>query len=165
MACRNHRAKPGSQIVSPLPSARVTPGQRLFTVTGVDFMGLIAIKCNRNTLKRYCCLFTCMASRASHLEVAYDLTTGSFLMALRRFLATRGNSTETIYCDNATNFIGDELELKRGLKRIKRREICNELAPRGIEFKHSPPLVSHKGGVWEAIIRLVRKAMTANHGR
>ena len=161
MACRNRRAKPGSQIMSPLPSARVTPGQRLFTVTGVDFMGPIAVKCNRNTLKRYCCLFTCMASRASHLEVAYDLTTGSFLMALRRFLATRGNSTKTIYCDNATNFIGAELELKRGLERIKRREICNELTPRGIEFKHSPPLASHQGGVWEAIIRLVRKAMTA----
>ena len=102
-----------------------------------------------------------MASRVSHLEVAYDLTTGSFLMALRRFLATRGNSTKTIYCDNATNFIGAELKLKRGLERIKRREICNELTPRGIEFKHSPPLASHQGGVWEAIIRLVRKAMTA----
>ena len=37
----------------------------------------------------------------------------------------------------------------------------NELAPRGIEFRHSPPLASHQGGVWEAIIRLVYKALNA----
>ena len=161
MACRNRRAGPGSQIMSPLPRARVEPGNRLFFATGVDFMGPIAVKCQRNTLKRYCCIFTCLASRASHLEMAYDLTTASFLMALRRFLAVRGASTKTIYCDNATNFIGAQAELKRGLKRLRAREIVNELSPRGIQFRHSPPLASHQGGAWEAIVRLVRKAMTA----
>ena len=93
--------------------------------------------------------------------MAYDLTTALFLMALRRFLAVRGASTRTIYCDNATNFIGAQAELKRGLKRLRAREIVNELSPRGIQFRHSPPLASHQGGAWEAIVRLVRKAMTA----
>ena len=161
MACRNRRAGPGSQIMSPLPRARVEPGKRLFSATGVDFMGPIAVKCQRNTLKRYCCIFTCLASRASHLEMAYDLTTASFLMALRRFLAVRGASTRTIYCDNATNFIGAQAELKRGLKRLRAREIVNELSFRGIQFRHSAPLASHQGGAWEAIVRFVRKAMTA----
>ena len=161
MGCRNRRAAPSSQIMSPLPRARVEGGQRLFTVVGTDFMGPILTKCQRNSLKRYCCIFTCLASRATHLEIAYDLTTGSFLMALRRFLAARGSSTKTIYCDNGTNFIGARSELKRGLERLRRREICNELSPRGIAFRHSPPLASHQGGVWEAILRLVRKAMDA----
>ena len=161
MGCRNRRATPSSQIMSPLPRARVEGGQRLFTVVGTDFMGPILTKCQRNSLKRYCCIFTCLASRATHLEIAYDLTTGSFLMALRRFLSARGSSTKTIYCDNGTNFIGARSELKRGLERLRRREICNELSPRGIAFRHSPPLASHQGGVWEAILRLVRKAMDA----
>ena len=161
MGCRNRRAAPSSQIMSPLPRARVEGGQRLFTVVGTDFMGPILTKCQRNSLKRYCCIFTCLASRATHLEIAYDLTTGSFLMALRRFLSARGSSTKTIYCDNGTNFIGARSELKRGLERLRRREICNELSPRGIAFRHSPPLASHQGGVWEAILRLVRKAMDA----
>ena len=159
MACRNCRASPGSQIMSSIPSAQVKSDKRLFTATGVDFMDPIAVKCRRNVLKRYCCFFTCLASQAS--QVAGELTTGSFLMALRRFLSTRGASTETIYCDNATNFVGAQTELKRGLERLKRKEIMNELAPRGIEFRHSPPLASHQGGVWEAIIRLVRKALNA----
>ena len=161
MGCRNRRAAPSSQIMSPLPRARVEGGQRLFTVVGTDFMGPILTKCQRNSLKRYCCIFTCLASRATHLEIAYDLTTGSFLMALRRFLSARGSSTKTIYCDNGTNFIGARSELKRGLERLRRREICNELSPRGIAFRHSPPLASHQGGVWKAILRLVRKAMDA----
>ena len=126
MACRNRRASPGSQIMSPLPSARVKSDMHLFTATGVDFMGPIAVKCRRNVLKRYCCLFTCLASWASHIEVASDLTTGgSFLLALRRFLSTRGASTETIYCDNATNFVGARTELKRGLERLKRKKIMS----------------------------------------
>ena len=161
MGCRNRRAAPSSQIMSPLPRARVEGGQRLFTVVGTDFMGPILTKCQRNSLKRYCCIFTCLASRATHLEIAYDLTTGSFRMALRRFLASRGSSTKTIYCDNETNFIGARSELERGLVRLRRREICNELSPRGIAFRHSPPLASHQGGVCEAILRLVRKAMDA----
>ena len=161
MACRNWKAKPSSQMMSPLPSVCVKPGQRLFTVTGVDFMGPITVKCNRNILKRYCCVFTCLVSRASHLEMAYDLTTGSFLMALQRFLAVRGTPTKIIYCDNATNIIGAETELKRELERLERKEVCDYLTPRGIEFRHSPPLASHQGGVLEAIIRLVRKAMAA----
>ena len=41
MGCRNRRAAPSSQIMSPLPRARVEGGQRLFTVVGTDFMGPI----------------------------------------------------------------------------------------------------------------------------
>ena len=84
-------------------------------------------------------------------------------MAFRRFLAMRDASTETIYCDNATNFVGVWTELKCGLERKKQKEIMNKLAPRKIEFRYSPPLASHQGGVWEATIRLVRKALNASH--
>ena len=41
-------------------------------------MGPLEVKQRRNLLRRYCCMFTCLASRSTHLEMAYDLTTGSF---------------------------------------------------------------------------------------
>ena len=82
-------------------------------------------------------------------------------MAFRRFLSVRGSSTKIIYSDNGSNFLGAESEMKRGLERIKRQEVCRELSPQGIEFRHSPPLAIHQGGVWEAVLRLVRKAMAA----
>ena len=89
MACRSRRAMIGSLL-----SVRVKSGQRLFTVTGVDFIRPIVVKCNRKTSKRYC--MVAIASRASHFEIAFDLTTASFLLSLRRFLAVRGMSTKII---------------------------------------------------------------------
>ena len=147
--------------MAPLPSARVNPSRCVFEHCGVDFMGPWEVKQRRNLLRHYCCVFTCLASRSTHLEMASDLTTGSFLMAMRRFLAVRGHGTRIIYSDNGTNFTGPSAELKRGLKRLDDRKITNELAPCGIEWKHTPPLASHQGGIYEAIIRLVRKTMAS----
>ena len=93
------------------------------------------------------------------MEVAYDLTTGSFISALRRFLAVRGNATKVIFSDNATNCLGAKAELQRGLQRLSQQGVIGELASRGIVWKHSPPLASHQGGVFESMIRVVRKVM------
>ena len=161
MVCRNLEARLGSQLMAPLPPARVEAGCSAYENCGVDYMGPLEIKQGRNRLKRYCCVFTCLATRATHLEVAYDLSTESFLMALRRFLSTRGHSTRVIFSDNGTNFVGARSELQRGIKRLNQNQILNELSPKGIMWNHAPPLASHQGGIYESIIRLIRKAMTA----
>ena len=82
-------------------------------------------------------------------------------MAFRRFLALTGTATRVIYSNNGLNFHGAEAELKRSLKRLQKKWPFNDLAFRGVEFRFNPPLASHQGGVFESIIRLVRKVMTA----
>ena len=159
MVCRNQDANFGTQLMAPLPPARVESGKPVFENCGIDYMGPLEVKQGRNLLSRYCCIFTCLASRATHLEMIYSLTTDSFLLGLRRFLSVRGHSTRVIYSDNATNFVGAHAELKRGLQRLEDHKIMAELGPHGIDWKHAPPLASHQGGIYEAIIRLVRKAM------
>lgn len=62
------------------------------------------IKEGRKELKRYGCLFTCLASRAVHIETANSLETDSFIQALRRFIARRGPIRE-IRSDNGTKLI------------------------------------------------------------
>ena len=161
MVCRNQNARTGSQLMSPLPAARVDHGSSAFECCGVDYMGPLEVKQGRSTLKRYCCVFTCLASRATHLEMAYDLTTESFLMCLRRFLSTRGHATRVMYSDYGTNFVGAKSELQRGIQRLCNDRIMKELAPKCIEWIQAPPLASHQGGVYEAIIRLVRKVMAS----
>ena len=68
------------------------------------------IKERRSEVKRYGALFTCMASRAVHIEMIFTLDADSFIQALRRVIARRGN-IRTIWSDNGSNFIGAEREL------------------------------------------------------
>ena len=61
-------------------------------------------------MKRYGVIFTCLAMRAVHLEISHSLDTNSFILALRRLIARRGQVKE-IRSDNGTNFVGGEKEL------------------------------------------------------
>ena len=74
-------------------------------LVGVDYFGPFAVKRFRKTEKRYCCLFTCLVTRAVHIEVAHTLEADSFIMALRRMMSRRGKP-QMIYSDNGTNFVG-----------------------------------------------------------
>ena len=77
---------------------------------------LVHFNCDRGRglVKRYRVIFTCLAIRASHIEIAHSLDTDSFLMALRRFIARRGQVKE-IRSDNGTNFTSGERELRESI--------------------------------------------------
>ena len=72
--------------MAPLPLNRLTTSLRAFTKVAVDFGGLFLTIQGRGKprQKRYLCLFTCLASRAVHLEMAYGLDVDCFLNALNR---------------------------------------------------------------------------------
>ena len=144
-----------------LPSAGVNPSRCLFEHCGVDFMGPLEVKQGRNLSCRYCPVFTYLVSKCTHLKRACYLTSSSFLMAMWRFLAVRGYVTKITNSNNGTNFTGASAELKRGLQRLDDHKITNQLAPCVIEWKHTPPLASHHGGIYKAIIRLVRKSIAS----
>ena len=57
------------------------------------------------------------------------MTTDSFLMTLRGFIARRGEP-DIIWCDNGSNFFGVEEELKQALQNFKHDFIAKELALR-----------------------------------
>jgi len=60
--------------------------------------------------KRYLFLFTCLATRVVHLEIAYGLDVDSFLNALQRMINRRG-VPEEILSDNGTNFVAANCEV------------------------------------------------------
>lgn len=113
--CRKRHQKPNSQKMADLPAARITPDKPPFTNTGIDYFGPFLVKLKRSLVKRYGVIFTCLAVRAVHIEVASSLETDTFILALRRFIARRGQ-VKGIYSDNGTNLAGGERELRESIK-------------------------------------------------
>ena len=157
VTCRRHRAPPQDQKMADLPPDRLTPAPP-FTYVGVDFFGPYVTKEGRKERKRYGALFTCLVSRAVHIEVANSLETDSFLNALHRFIARRGPVRE-IRSDNGTNFVGATRELREAMEEMDHNEITEKLRQQQIDWKFNPPAASHMGGVWERQIRTTKRIL------
>ena len=156
--CRRYRASRGGQLMAQLPKARVTPDKPPFSFVGVDYFGPMQVKEGRRVVKRYGCLFTCMASRAVHIEVANSLELDSFLAAFQRFTSRRGQP-ECIYSDNGTNFKGGERILRESIENWNQHKLCNKLHQQGVQWRFNTPTASHMGGVWERVIRTTRQIL------
>ena len=142
-----------------LPQDRVEPSPP-FTFSGMDCFGPFIIKEGRKQLKRYGLLFTCMSSRAVHLEALDDMSTDAFINALRCFIAIRG-SVQELRSDQGTNFVGAKHELKEALKQLDHDRIKVFMAERQCDFVMNAPYSSYVGGVWERQIRSVRSVLTS----
>ena len=158
VTCRRKFGKTEVQQMASLPESRVTPFEPAFTRVGVDYFGPFLVKRGRSEVKRYGCVFTCFATRAIHIEVAHSLTTDSFINALERFIARRGEPKE-IWSDNGSNFVGAHQELKKNIQDWNKDKIHDHLLKKEIKWNFNPPTASHMGGVWERQIRTIRKVL------
>ena len=131
-----------------------------FSKVGVDFFGPLKVKHLRKQEKRYGCLFTCLVTRGVYLEAAHFLSTDSFIMCLRRFIARRGKPT-VIYSDNGTNFVGANSEIQACLNRWNQDKITGTLSQEIIQWVFNPPAAHHMGGVWERLVISCRRVLTA----
>ena len=70
-----------------LPSDRHQIEQPPFSHVGIDCFSPFNVRQALSTVKRYGCVFTCLTVRAIRIEVAYSMSTDSFLCVLRKFIA------------------------------------------------------------------------------
>ena len=101
-----------------LTNERTAAFDLVFKNTGVDYFGPIPVKNSKGTWftsghnKRYGEVFTCLITRATRLELRGDINTDSFILALKRFIARRGQP-KVMYSNNGSNFKEAEKELGR----------------------------------------------------
>ena len=160
---RRFLAKPVGQKMAPLPTSRLTLPLRAFERIGTDFAGPFLTKQGRGKYraKRYLCLFTCLATRAVHLEIAYSLDTDSFINAFVRMTARRGTPSFVI-SDNGTNFVGAEKEMCQKIRELDHEKIAKKTTKHHtIEWKFNPPAAPHFGGVFESMIKSAKRAIRA----
>ena len=72
--CRKFRAATMQPIMADLPKERLAYQSPPFTNTGVDYFGPFYVTVRRTTEKRWGFLFTCLTTRAVHVEVARPWT-------------------------------------------------------------------------------------------
>lgn len=127
IVCKWLRAHPSQPKMAALPSARLAYRLMPFSHCGLDYFGPLTIKIGRRKEKRWAALFTCMTTRAIHIELVHTLSSDSAIMALKRFISRRGSPT-VIYCDNGTNFRGACNELKQAVKKLKEENLITRFA-------------------------------------
>ena len=106
-----------------------------FANAGVDAFGPFFVVNGKRTEKHYSLIFTCLVTRACHLQPPCPaLTTDSFINAFRRIIARRGQ-LQYIRSDNGKNFICVRRELQETLKaaiRTSSTSSCDGMAPQSI---------------------------------
>jgi transposase InsO family protein len=158
--CRKRKAEVLNQKMADLPEDHLISDQPPFTYVGIDYFGPFHVCRGRSLVKRYGAIFTCLTIRAVHIEVSHSLDTDSFLLALRRFLARRGQVKE-IRSDNGTKFTSGEKELHEAVGNWNQAKIHDHLLQRNIKWLFNPPYGSHHGGIWERCIRTARNILRA----
>lgn len=153
--CKRQSSPLCSQQMAPLLKEQITADKPPFTYVGVDYFGPLIVKSGRSHVKRYGCLFTCLASRAVHIEIAHSLTTNSFIAAFQRFISRRG-VPEKVYSDNGSNLVSGDHELRKSIQEWNKSNISKYMVQQDIEWQFNPPAASHRGGAWERIIRSAR---------
>ncbi|XP_037387155.1 uncharacterized protein LOC119261637 isoform X1 [Pygocentrus nattereri] len=159
VTCRRLRGRLEVQKMASLPSSRLAVDPP-FTHVGLDVFGPWNVKFHRTRAnnvdcKRWAVMFTCLSTRAVHIEVIEAMSTSSFINALRRFLSIRG-PVKHLRSDQGTNFIGACKELQID---IQDPEIKGYLRDQSCTWTFNAPHSSHMGGVWERMIGLVRRIL------
>ncbi len=142
--CRKLRGRILTQNISDLPPERLSMDPP-FSFVGLDVFGPWVVTLRRTrgqaSSKRWAVLFTCMSTRAIHIEVIDSMDSSSFINALRRFFAIRGPAKQ-LRSDCGTNFVGACKELKMESITDDRR-VQEYLSDKGCFWVFNPPPPTH----------------------
>ena len=146
-----------------LPPDRAEIGPPFINV-GFHVFGLWTVQARRTRAvalnKRRGVVFTCLVSRAIHIELLEMMDASSFICTLRRFFSIQGPSLR-LRCDRGSNFVGAKTELDESLAEMDKQAVEKYLTEQGYKWQFNPPHASHFGGVWECQIGTIWRILDA----
>lgn len=160
--CRKLRGKEECPKMADLPFDRLDPAPP-FSYVGIDVFGPWTIVTRKTrgghaNSKRWAVMFTCLVTRAVHIEVIEEMSSGCFINALRRFCAIRGE-VKIIRSDCGTNFVGALSDINANVINIDDRPVKDFINDKRINWVFNPPHSSHMGGSWERMIGIARRIL------
>ena len=124
-----------------LPKERLEERVFPFANTGVDYFGPFEVRLMKS-MKRWCCLFTCLTTRAVHVEVVPSLEADACFAAITKLIARR-EKLNVILSDNGTTFVGAAKEMRDWIEAWNQPDIEQSLAQKRIKWKFNPPGAPH----------------------
>ena len=150
--CALDKTKPVRQLMSDLPSFRVTPVNKPFKFCGTDCSSTFVYKQNRTLCKAWRILFTCLCTRCAHVEIVTSIDLNSFILAFSRFTNLRG-PVDTFFSDNGKMFCAAEKQLPLI---IDSTEFYDSLRQRNINWVRIPAYAPSQAGSWESMVKLLK---------
>lgn len=147
--CQLRAPRVANPLMGVLPEGRAAVGLRAFSYCGLDYFGPYEVVIGRRREKRWVALFTCLTTRAVHLEVAHSLDMDSCMMCVRMMMARRNVTPIEMRSDCGTNFRAATKELDRFAAHFPR-----------VKWVFNPPGAPHMGGAWERMVRTVKRCFS-----
>ena len=144
--------------MQPIMSERLAYQFPPLTNTGCDHFGPFCVTVRRTDEKRRSFPFTCLTTRAVHVEIVTFMDTSSCVMGVERFVSRRGTPAK-IWSDNGTNFIGAQNELRESVEKWNIFNIAAELAYKVIKWRFNAPSAPNQGGIWERSICILERVL------
>ena len=160
VTCMKLRRKPLEQLMGQLPRLSVAVAFPAFCNTAINMFGPLQIRGQKKLKEGHAIIFTCMTTRAVHLQLVTDRRTDTFLKAFRQFMSFRGNPNNC-WSDCGTNFIGAQHYLKEIMpeRNMKIQSAISEEFSCTFHWNWNVPRASHQNGVVESLIKSVRRAL------
>jgi len=148
----------------PFPVDRVSRSAP-FKVVGVDYFGPLNVKVGDATRKMWVSLFSCLCTRAVHLEPVLDCTPAEFVNAFTRFASRRGCPSRVI-SDNAAQFrLAKILGTLAWRKTPTDPDLLSYLAQNGVQWNFIIELAPWQGGHYERLVGVVKSVLKTSIGR
>ncbi|KRZ82896.1 hypothetical protein T08_8621 [Trichinella sp. T8] len=155
--CRRVGSKPFVLKMAPLLADRIQP-TRPFENTDLNLAGPLLTRNGKTVKKSYILIFTCMTTRAVHLEVVSDMTVDRVMEAIRRFIARHGKP-RILQSDNFHSFKQLDQELQLLLDKKMTDCLEKELSAHRIQWKFITERAPWIGGYWERLIRFIKNSL------
>ena len=158
LRCREFQAVTMHSIMSDLTKEGLAYQSPPITNTGVDYFGPFYVTVRRTTEKRWGFHFSCLTTRAVHVEIVTSMDTSSCVMGVERFVSRRGTPA-MIWSDNGTNFVRAEEEHRESIAKWNIVNIAIELAHKGIKWRFNQPCAPHQVVFWERLVRSFKRVL------
>ena len=163
--CRRYEGGPYKMPpLAPLPQSRMSQSSP-FIRAGLDYFGPLYIKTSNGVKKVWVCLYTCMVTRAIHLELIQDMSADEFILGFKRCVSQRGSPVE-IVSDNASQFKAASKVLETVWRRvINSVDVQSYVSNMGIKWKFIVEFAPWMGGFYERLVGLVKRSLKKSIGR